>query len=108
MKKTIQNILYLLPLIIIWIFVARIDYEDVSRDNVVVMGDIESTETSSKDEQAENPNYTLEYKLEKKELNNGYWVETYQEYKVYKDKNGKVIEAIPTSNFNYLRYPAKE
>lgn len=108
MKKMMQNILYLLPLIIIWLFVARIDYEDVSRDNIVVMGDIDSTETSSENEQTENPNYTLEYKLEKKKLDNGYWVETYQEYKVYKDKNGNVIESIPTAYFDYLRYPAKE
>ncbi|MDQ0200060.1 hypothetical protein [Neobacillus ginsengisoli] len=46
----------------------------------------------------------LEEKLEKREKVDGYIVETYEEYEVYKDKNGKVIKSEPTSKTDILRY----
>ena len=37
-------------------------------------------------------------------LEDGYSVEVYQEYEVYKDEQGNVIERVATENYNYLRY----
>lgn len=43
-------------------------------------------------------------KLEKTEKIDGYIVETYQEYEVYKDEDGNVVEEIPTSKMETLKY----
>lgn len=43
-------------------------------------------------------------KLVKREKVNGYIVETYQEYEVYKDEKGNVTEEVPTSKIETLRY----
>ncbi len=51
---------------------------------------------------AKQPN-TVE-KLEKRTKENGYIVETYREYEVYKDSNGNVIKSVPTSKTDTLRY----
>lgn len=49
-------------------------------------------------------NASLEYILEEVKVESKYIVEVYQEYEIYKDEDGNIIERIPTSNFNYLRY----
>jgi hypothetical protein len=46
----------------------------------------------------------LEYRLDKKEEIDGYIVETYREFEIYKDENGKVIQTIPTENYEFIRY----
>jgi hypothetical protein len=48
----------------------------------------------------------LEYlhEKDKDEEVDGYIVETYREYEIYKDQDGNIIKQVPTSNFNYLRY----
>lgn len=46
----------------------------------------------------------LEEKLEKIEKIDGYLVETYQEYEVYKDKDGNVIKSEPTGKIDTLQY----
>lgn len=43
-------------------------------------------------------------KLEKVEKVDGYFVETYQEYEVYKDEDGKVKQEIPTDHTETLKY----
>ena len=43
-------------------------------------------------------------KLEKSEKDGGYIVETYQEYEIYKDKEGNIKEEIPTSRTDTLKY----
>jgi hypothetical protein len=78
--------------------------------NEVLLADAEadanSVETTSTEEGGEEvaQNYTLEYVLEEKSEVDGYIVETYREYEIYKDEEGKVIKKNPTSNYNYLRY----
>ena len=57
----------------------------------------ESSETFAHD-------YSLEMIREGKSEVDGYMVETYREYEVYRDKNGGIIKTIPTSNYDYLRY----
>ncbi|MEH7443703.1 hypothetical protein V7201_15430 [Bacillus sp. JJ1122] len=34
----------------------------------------------------------------------GYIVETYREYEIYKDQFGNIIKQVPTSNFDYIKY----
>ncbi|MBT2728203.1 hypothetical protein J7E63_14780 [Bacillus sp. ISL-75] len=46
----------------------------------------------------------LEEKLEKIEKVDGYIVETYQEYEVYKDKDGNVLKSEPTGKIDTLQY----
>ncbi|MCM2532573.1 hypothetical protein NDK43_09480 [Neobacillus pocheonensis] len=43
-------------------------------------------------------------KLKKREKVDGFIVETYQEYEVYMDKNGKVKKSVPTSKTDTLKY----
>jgi hypothetical protein len=45
-----------------------------------------------------------EEKLVKKEKQNGYIVETYREYEVYKDGEGNVTKEVPTSEYDELKY----
>jgi hypothetical protein len=50
----------------------------------------------------------LEEKLEKTEHVDGYTVETYQEFEVYRDKDGNITKKIPTSKTETLKYWDKE
>lgn len=34
----------------------------------------------------------------------GYIVETYREYEIQRDQDGKILKQIPTSNYEYVRY----
>jgi hypothetical protein len=47
---------------------------------------------------------SLETELIKKEIIDGYVIETYQEFEVIRDKGGEIISSTPTSNYDYLRY----
>lgn len=49
-------------------------------------------------------NFELEEKLVDREEVDGYIVETYQEYEIYKDQKGNVTKSVPTSNYDYIRY----
>jgi hypothetical protein len=42
--------------------------------------------------------------LKKTEKVDGYIVETYEEYEVYKDKNGKITKKVPTGKTDTLQY----
>jgi hypothetical protein len=46
----------------------------------------------------------LEEKLEKTEHVDGYTVETYQEFEVYRDKAGNITKKVPTSKTETLKY----
>lgn len=46
----------------------------------------------------------LENRLVDMYQEDGYSIEVYQEYEVYKDEQGNVIERVPTENYDYLRY----
>ncbi|WP_040208972.1 hypothetical protein [Neobacillus jeddahensis] len=46
----------------------------------------------------------LEEKLEKSERVDGYIVETYEEYEIYKDIDGNVIKSEPTGKTDTLKY----
>jgi len=46
----------------------------------------------------------LEEKLEKREKVDGYIIETYEEFEVYKDEDGNVIKSEPTGKTDSLKY----
>lgn len=53
----------------------------------------------------EQPLFTvLEEKKIASEVKDGYRVETYQEFEVLKDADGKTVEVKPTENYSYLKY----
>ncbi|MED4224701.1 hypothetical protein [Neobacillus cucumis] len=43
-------------------------------------------------------------KLVKREKKNGYIIETYEEYEVYKDENGDITKSEPTGQSDTLKY----
>ncbi|MGE6260359.1 hypothetical protein ACQKCU_21170 [Heyndrickxia sporothermodurans] len=51
-------------------------------------------------------NPIFEYKLVKttEDKNEGYVIETYQEFEIYKDENGIIYKSTPTKNYHYLKY----
>ena len=48
--------------------------------------------------------FVLEMILEEVSEIDGYVVETYREYEIYKNENGQVASKVPTSNYDYIRY----
>lgn len=65
---------------------------------------VSTNEGPSEKEEITALNFSLDMVLENKSEVDGVIVETYQEYEIYKDENGKVVKKIPTSHFDYLRY----
>ncbi|SHR27015.1 Uncharacterised protein [Mycobacteroides abscessus subsp. abscessus] len=65
-----------------------------------------ATEANSNVENAEEEAVltSLELKLEKTELVDGYIIETYREYEIYNNEAGEVIESVPTEHYEYLKY----
>lgn len=108
MRKIVSRISFLAPIVIIFTVVAHIDHEMVMQDDRVVIGDIGSDSTPVNTEEEEILSFTLEKRFEKRERVGDYWVETYREYEVYVDNEGNVVEVVPTSTFDYIRYWAKE
>lgn len=66
----------------------------------------ETAETNSdvEDEEEEAELTSLELKLEKTELVDGYIVETYREFEIYSNEDGEVIKSVPTDHYEYLKY----
>lgn len=55
-------------------------------------------------QQAEEVPASLEYQLEEIREKDGYTIEVYREYEIYRDDNGTIVKMIPTDHYNYLRY----
>ncbi|MFS1512861.1 hypothetical protein VQL36_10565 [Chengkuizengella sp. SCS-71B] len=47
---------------------------------------------------------TLEKQLVDSKIDGEILIETFQEFEIYKNQYGEVVQIIPTSNFDYLRY----
>jgi hypothetical protein len=63
-----------------------------------------SSEVNNEESESTSERFTLvERFVDSKEVD-GYLVETYRQYEVYTDENGKVIKSVPTSNYSYIRY----
>lgn len=62
------------------------------------------TNTDVENEEEEAALASLELKLEKSELVDGYIVETYREFEIYSNEDGEVIKSVPTDHYEYLKY----
>ena len=68
-----------------------------------VQGNI-NTEVFSTPRITIHPGMTLESRLVSRETEADWLVEKYQEYEIHKDREGKTVKEVPTSNFTYLKY----
>ncbi|WLR43038.1 hypothetical protein LC087_02115 [Bacillus carboniphilus] len=65
-------------------------------------GDSEQIEVSN---QTNHYSYVeFENRLINRRIVNGYVVETFQEFEIYKDEKGSLIKERPTNHINYIRY----
>ncbi|PLS18017.1 hypothetical protein CVD28_10070 [Bacillus sp. M6-12] len=97
MKQSIRRI-SLFGLILLIGLVAYLETEFSTFDeNVKVARPVSGFETNE-----DMP--SLENILDNSEQVDGYLVETYQEYEVYRNKNGMITKTVPTGNFSSLRY----
>lgn len=97
--------------IIILLAIAAIGYLDspqfAEKEQAVTSFPLPEEEaTSANTTEAEEPVILpeLENQLVDLKQEDGYAVEVYREYEVYKDEKGNVIDRIPTENYHYLRY----
>lgn len=102
------------PILIIVATIGFIGYFDSAnffeKQNVIAsfpeLSDEEVSTNATNEQSSEDDNqiYSLETKLVDVVEDEGYTVEVYREYEVYKDEEGNTIESVPTDNYQYLRY----
>lgn len=99
------------PFILVAVAIAIIGYFDspkfAEKEQVISTFPIpeeETTSATSAEESEIKGIPELESRLVDMYQEDGYSIEVYQEYEVYKDEQGNVIERVPTENYNYLRY----
>lgn len=102
------------PLLILVAAIAIIGYLDsplfAEREDAITSLPVPTEETASANASNDQSNQKsqqiplLESKLVEITEDDGYFVEVYREYEVYKDHEGNIIESKPTENYQYLRY----
>lgn len=102
------------PLLILVAAIAIIGYMDsplfAEREDAITSLPVPTEETASANASNDQSNQEsqqiplLESKLVEITEDDGYFVEVYREYEVYKDHEGNIIESKPTENYQYLRY----
>ena len=102
------------PILIIVATIAIIGYMDsplfAEREDAITSFPVPTDETASANASNDQSNQEsqqvpqLESKLIEITEDDGYVVEVYREYEVYKDREGNIIESKPTENYQYLRY----
>lgn len=74
--------------------------------------EVESMETGATNDPETNeeildtimPEFEYVHEKDKDKEVDGYIVETYREFEVHRDQNGKIVKQIPTSIYEYVRY----
>lgn len=96
--------LYLLILVLILGFAAYLDspYSFINKNYSYSAEEPEAVQPMSSMINSDTPG--TEEKLVSKQKENGYIVETYREYDVYKNAEGKITKEEPTSHFDELKY----
>jgi hypothetical protein len=98
------------PIFIIVAIIAIIGYFDsaffAEKEDAIASFPLPAEEIASATSEIEQSQQiaTLETKLVDVTEDDGYVVEVYREYEVFKDEAGNIIESIPTENYQYLRY----
>jgi len=87
---------------------AQVEHEEVGSflTSYTKSYDIEETAVDEENEKTDTnllPSI-LEDRLVNTEIVDGYLVEEYREYEIYKNKEGVIVKTVPTSNYNYIRY----
>ena len=101
MKKRLAAII----VIILLAFIAYVETPTakINEDYVYFYGETAESETASTSADVYGAP-ELEYKLEDTKVENGFVIETYREYEIYKNREGEVVKNVPTSNREYLKY----
>ncbi|WP_407270562.1 hypothetical protein [Radiobacillus sp. PE A8.2] len=99
----------LLGLILVMVVMAFLNGQDITDDQTqaTIYSSQDNLEASANAEGQETVVHafnSLEWVLEDTNTVGEYIVETYQEYEIYTDENGTVIQELPTANFQYLRF----
>ena len=68
------------------------------------LGEMFKNNDAPSSNQAEVLPAELDYLFDAKFEDNGYIVEIYREFEIYRDANGNVIKEVPTANFEFIRY----
>ncbi|GEN52215.1 hypothetical protein [Halobacillus faecis] len=58
----------------------------------------------TKDAEDAGTTMELEMKHEGTKIVDGSRVEAYREYEIYKDRDGNILEEVPTEYYNYIKY----
>ncbi|MCH1627005.1 hypothetical protein [Fredinandcohnia quinoae] len=96
-----------LGLIIILGIISFIESEVVKNKETIVFSGLspdEQVDAKVENENLENLIPSLEMVLVDTQVVNGNTVETYQEYEVYKDKHGEIIQKVPTEYYEFLEF----
>jgi hypothetical protein len=98
------NPVIILILILILGFTAYLDspYSFLNKSYSYTAVEPASAQPISEDITGNTPD--TEEKLVKKVKENGYIVETYREYDVYKNAQGTITKEVPTSHYDELKY----
>ncbi|MFT8322586.1 MAG: hypothetical protein ABF649_17005 [Bacillus sp. (in: firmicutes)] len=105
MKKGLAAIIVLILLA----FAAYVETPtaSINKDYVYFYGDTDETqEVNTAEESTGAPE--LEYKLDSTMKEDGYLVETYREYEIYKNDNGEVVKTIATNHTQSIKYAEGE
>ncbi|MGE7767066.1 hypothetical protein [Peribacillus sp. NPDC096540] len=108
-KMNIIPLFFLFMIILLALYLESSSLESLHNTEPFLIGqesvnDAEQTMAETKEQTNSSEEFELDERLINKEVIDGYLVETYREYEIYKDQSGKVTKVIPTSNYNYIRY----
>ncbi|WP_026560334.1 hypothetical protein [Bacillus sp. J37] len=104
MKKFAPLLLIAIAIVVIGYFDSPKFAEKEQAISTFPVPEEETTSATAAEEEEIKGIPELESRLVDMYLEDGYSVEVYQEYEVYKDEQGNVIERVATENYNYLRY----
>jgi hypothetical protein len=118
LKKRV-NIFPIFLLVIIFLSVSYLEtssLDSLDSKETLIIGDNSNSDSETanapfkekNDAPKKNWILQLDQRMVKQERVDGYLVETYREYEMYKDRKGNVKDEIPTSNYDYIRYKINE
>ncbi|WP_445490279.1 hypothetical protein [Niallia sp. 03133] len=79
----------------------------INKNYMYFYGDTNDTEEASSNLDALG-SPELEYQLDSTVEEDGFLIETYREYELYKDSNGEVAKTVATSNTQSIKYAENE
>lgn len=107
-KTKIYTTFFLLCILVFLAYLNNVTENELSgtHSTIPVSNDgVEEDQTASND-----LNPVLEYRLvdSKKDKEEGYIIEKYQEFEIFTKKDGTIYKTNPTNNFSYLKYKIQD